>query len=274
MSRTEPVIRLVGGPHKLDGATYDVSSSAHDRADLDGDRFVRAVRGTSVMPLAALRERCTDRAVAEHLAGQWGCAVFAYGRDRRVRTRYFRYQATYRLRPVRDDRGAWTLEVAESVSTVGSDTDTDTADTLATTVSLQDEPRPSVWAVLEHAVDEAAGRFATVASLLPDGPLSERADATRAAVGACVTDAARLCGVGMAVAPDWQPGDEVADPEPRAGRLATRAAALVGTIDEATAHLVDLHLEIGDGPDPVEPLAHLRAAWTELDPVSTAATTG
>ena len=258
MSRTEPVIRLVGGPHKLDGATYDVSSSAHDRADLEGDRFVRAVRGTSVMPLAALRERCTDRVTTEGLADEWGCAVFAYGRDRRMRTRYFRYQATYRLRPTRDDHGAWTLEVAEVSEVVASGTSAAAAPTA-------DRVERPVWEVLEHAVDEAAARFATVAALLPDGPLAERAESTRSAVGACVTDAARLCGVGVAVAPGWQPGDEVADPEQRAVRLAGRVAALVGTIDEATAHLVDLHLEIGDGHDPVEPVAHLRAAWTELE---------
>ncbi len=267
MPRTEPVIRLVGGPRKLDGARYDVSASPHDRADLDGDRFVRAVRGTSVMPLAALRERCTDRAAAESLADEWGCAVFAYGRDRRVRTRYFRYQATYRLRPARDERGSWTLEVAGTTSIETTPIETTPIESAA---SARDSCRLQVWAALEHAVDEAAGRFATVAALLPDGPLAERADATRAAVGACVTDAARLCGVGVAVAPEWRPGDEVADPEQRASRLATRVAALVGTIDEATAHLVDLHLEIGDGPDPVEPLAHLRAAWNELDHVRTA----
>ncbi|MGZ4710890.1 MAG: hypothetical protein ACXWBN_19300 [Acidimicrobiales bacterium] len=260
MSRTDPVIRLVGGPRPLDGSTYDPSTSPHDRADLDGDRFVRAVRGSSVMPLAALRERCTDRVTAEELAGAWGCAVFAYGRDRRLRTRYFRYQATYRLRPTRDERGAWTLEVAETVAV---------ADEAVTAGAAGAAPEPdldvpSTWTVLEHAVDEAAARFATVAGLLPDGPLAERADSTRVAVGACVSDAARLCGVGIAVAPDWRPGDAVADPEQRAARLASRVAALVGTIDEATTHLVDLHLEIGDGHDPVEPLAHLRSAWTEL----------
>jgi hypothetical protein len=234
-----------------------VARSPHDRADLDGDRFVRAVRGTSIMPLAALRERCTDRVTTEGLADEWGCAVFAYGRDRRLRTRYFRYEATYRLRPTRDEHGAWTLEVAEAAEVVTSATSA-----AAPTGDRVDRP---VWEVLEHAVDEAAARFATVAALLPDGPLADRADATRAAVGACVTDAARLCGVGVSIAPDWQPGDDVADLDQRAARLAARVAALVGTIDEATAHLVDLHLEIGDGHDPVEPVAHLRAAWTELE---------
>ena len=264
MPRTEPVIRLVGGPHKLDGATYDMARSPDDRADLLGDRFVRAVRGSSVMPMAALRERCTDRVTAESLAGEWGCAVFAYGRDRRMRTRYFRYEATYRLRPTRDERGAWTLEVAEVASGATALTTVPVEPARSAVEAPVDRP---VWATLEHAVDQAAARFATVAALLPDGPLAERAEATRAAVGSCVSDAARLCGVGLAIAPDWQPGADLADPEQRVSRLAGRVAALVGTIDEATAHLVDLHLEIDDGPDPVEPVAHLRNAWTELGSV-------
>src|SRR4029079_16052080 len=92
--------------------------------------------------------------------------------------------------------------------------------------------RPSRGPVVEHAVDEAAGRFATVAALLPDGPLAERGDATRAAVRDCVRGAAPLCGVGVAIAPDWQPDDRIPDPVRRAARLATRVAALVGTIDE------------------------------------------
>lgn len=266
MPRTDPVIRLVGGPHKLDGATVDPSSSRHDRADVDGDRFVRAVRGTSVMSLAALREQCTDRTAAEALAAEWCCAVFAYGRDRRLRTRYFRYQATHRLRPARDRHGSWTLEVAETAPGPSADGASHAKPTRASTSTpaAGDDARRSVWGVLEHAVDDAATRFAAVAGLLPDGPLAERAESTRVAVGACVRDAARLCGVGVAVAPDWQPGDPVADPEHRASRLASQVASLVGTIDQATAHLVDLHLEIGDGHDPVEPVAHLREAWTSL----------
>ncbi len=263
MPRTDPVIRLVGGPRPLDGSTYDLSCNHHDRADVDGDRFVRAIRGTTVMSLAALRERCSDRETAEELAEQWACAVFAYGRDRRLRTRYFRFQATHRLTPVRDDHGRWSLVIGAPATTpAGRRSIEQPADRPSDRPAGQ--PSRSVWAVLEAAVDEAATRFTTVAALLPDGPLAERAASTRRAVGSCVTDAARLCGVGTAVAPEWQPGCD----HGRAEQLAARVAALIGTIEEATAHLVDLHLEIGDGGDPVEPLAHLRNAWTALDPSS------
>ena len=145
------------------------------------------------MSLAALRERCSDRQTAEELADSWSCAVFAYGRDRRVRTRYFRYQATYRLLPARDERGAWTLEVA--VARVRSSRPRP-RQIRGVRVRVPPGPRrprsagQNVWAVLEHAIDEAAGRFASVAALLPDGPLAERAQSTRGAVGACVADGA------------------------------------------------------------------------------------
>ena len=258
MSRTDPVIRLVGGPRPLDGSTYDPGENHHDRADLDGDRFVRALRGTTVASLAALQERCTDRVAAEELAAGWTCAVFAYGRDRRLRTRYFRFQATYRLVPVRDDHGRWSLAIGDAHARASHPAP---AATESDPTASDGTVRPG-WAGLEHAVDEAAARYATVASLLPEGPLAERAESTRRAVGSCVTDAVRLCSVGAAVAPGWHPGEAASDEQAR--RLATGVAALVDTIDQATTHLVDLHLEIGGGIDPIEPVAHLHSAWAEL----------
>ena len=48
--------------------TFEVTSDAPIDIGLDGDRFVRALRGTTVASLAALQERCTDRAAAEELA--------------------------------------------------------------------------------------------------------------------------------------------------------------------------------------------------------------
>jgi hypothetical protein len=310
MTRTHPVIRLVGGPRPLDGSSFDPATSTHARADLDGDRFHRAVRGTTAASLAELRERCTDRASTEQLAADWGCAVFTYGRDRRLRTRYYRYQATYRLRPARDGDGGWTLEVTETAlgpATVaglgagpgaavglgveaaagaGGGAVRDAARSAAGSGPAAEVGR-AVWALLEEAVDEASGRFATVAGLLPDGPLGERAHATRRAVSSCVHDAARLCAVGTAIAPAWRPDGRTGDDDrdgrrrarddhrdedgrddgrgdERATRLAGRVASLVGTIEAATAHLVDLHLELGDDADPIAPVEHLRDAWLAL----------
>jgi hypothetical protein len=240
------MIRLVGGPRMLDGSTHDLSSSAHDRADADDTRFVRAVRDSTAVSLSGLRARCADRAGAEELARTWRAAAFTPGRARRFRPRLYRFEGTYRLEPGRDRDGRWTVTLADRLA--------------------GPPPRPAAstatsWTALEAAVDRAATRFTRVAALLPDGPFSDRADATRWLVAADVADAARLCAVGHAVAPDWRPGG---DPG-AADSLAERVGRLVGTIDAATAHLVDLHLEIGGGPDATEPVAHLAAAWVELD---------
>ena len=54
------------------------------------------------------------------------------------------------------------------------------------------------------------------------------------------------------MAPEWQPGrgDPTGTAHGRAQQLAARAAVLIGTIDEATTHLVDLHLETRSSPWP------------------------
>jgi hypothetical protein len=245
MTTTNSMIRLVGGPRMLDRSTHDLSRSPHDRADAGEGRFVRAVRNSTAMSLSALQSRCPDRETADELARTWAAAVFRPGRPRRARARIYRFEGTYLLTPTRDHDGRWALVPGARVT--GS------------------APPPAAstgpaWGALEQAVDQAADRFTRVAALVPEGPLADRASATRRAVATCVADAARLCGVGLAVAPDWQPGV----PGGRAAALAARVVALVGTIDEATAHLVDLHLEIGDRADPVGPVAHLGAAWAEL----------
>jgi len=263
MSPSTPVIRLVGGPPPLDGSRLDLSLSPHDRADADGDRFVRAVRGLSgrcaVGSLAELRERCTDRRAAEALATEWHGAVFASRRDRRIRTRYYRYQSTHRLVATRDGRGGWTLSLGERVSGTGPSEPSATSPACRTS-----DPDagcgPDVWATLEAAVDDAATRFAAVAALLPDGPLAERASWARSAVGACVADATRLGAVGRLTAP----GRPSTAGDDRAAALAVRVAAMVGTIEEATTHLVDLHLEVGDAPVSIEATAHLAVAHAEL----------
>ncbi len=241
--RRTSTIRLVGGGRGLDATVVDLSVSSQDRADAGAGRFVRAVRGTTVTSLAGLRDQCVDRPHAEELARIWRVAVFTPGRDRRRRARIYRYQGTYPLAACRDDRGRWMLELAAGAA---PDQATGT--------------EPSAWALLEASVDDAARRFSAVAGLLPDGALAERAEAAGQAVAGCVADAARLCAVGETVAPDWQPS--VAADQGRA--LADRVVALAGTIDAATAHVVELHLDVGDGHDPSEPVAHLRAAWNEL----------
>ena len=60
MARTTDVIRLVGGPPKLDGALYDLRLSEHDRVDAADDRFVRATDGSTITALASLQARCHD----------------------------------------------------------------------------------------------------------------------------------------------------------------------------------------------------------------------
>jgi len=244
MARTTLSIRLVGGPRPLDASRYDLSLDDLDRADAGGDRFLRAVRGTTVTSLSGLQAQCLDRARAEALAAEWRVAVFTAGRDRRARARIYRYQGTFPLTAHRDDLGRWTLALPD-----GPNADPGAGDPA------------SVWALLEREVDEAARRFTAVAGLLPDGPLAERAETSQRAVATCVSDAARLCAVGATVAPVWHPtltADQGRD-------LADRVSALIGTIDTATDHLVELHLAVADPVDPVEPVAHLRAAWRELE---------
>lgn len=245
-SRSNTVIRLVGGPRGVDGCLLDLAMSPLDRADLDGDRFVRALCGSTVTPLAALQRRCADRRTAEQLAAAWRAVVFrAAGRPRRLRARPFRFQGTYSLEAARDENGRWGLVVAARLHGAPPPSPT---------------PATSTWAELEAAVDEAAARFSAVASLLPDGPLAERARSVRRAVGTCVSDAARLCAVGatIAPAPDLVPHDE------QVQALLTRVRALADTIDVATAQLVGLHLEVGEPADPVTPTASLAHAWSEV----------
>ena len=175
MTRTEPVIRLVGGPRKLDGVDLRRIRSPHDRADVDGDRFVRAVRGSTVMSLAA---RCGSAAPTgrppRSWPSDWGCAVFAYGRDRLVRTRYFRYQATYRLQPSRDAAAvAGALDARPSLTT----------DDRRGHRPRADAP-PDRTTRSHRRVGHARGRgrrgrgpgSPRSPRLLPDGPLAERAE--------------------------------------------------------------------------------------------------
>lgn len=270
MSTTNSMIRLVGGPRILDGSTHDLSLDAHGRADVDDDRFVRAMRNSTVVDLGSLQARCSNRETADELADNWRAVVFRPGRDRRVRARLYLYEATYRLVATRDHLGEWTLIVGDPI--IGSARLAPASTTTSTTAASATAPGTTTWTMLEQAVDRAAARFAQVAALLPPGPLAERASATRRAVASCVADAARLCGVGLAVAPDWQPeagsmpgaGSAIEIANGRTAALACQVEALLRTIDAATTHLVDLHLEIGDGLDPVEPVAHLVAAWGEL----------
>ena len=53
MSTTHPVIRLVGGPPKVDGTVIDLRLSDRDRADAAGDQFVRACKGSTITSLAS-----------------------------------------------------------------------------------------------------------------------------------------------------------------------------------------------------------------------------
>jgi len=247
MARTASSIRLVGGPRPLDGSRYDLALSEADGADAIGDRFVRAVRGTTATSLAGLQAQCVDRHRAEALASDWRVAVFTAGRDRRSRARIYRYQGTFPLAAHRDDVGRWTLALHEGP--IGDHTGDQAGDPA------------SVWAQLEREVDEAVRRFTAVAGLLPEGPLADRAATSQRAVATCVSDAARLCAVGATVAPTWQPGlaaDQGRD-------LADRVSALIGTIDTATDHLVELHLAVADAVDPTEAVAHLPSAWGELE---------
>lgn len=122
-----------------------------------------------------------------------------------------------------------------------------------------DAPAATVWTALEAAVDDAAARFARVSALIPSGPLAERASGTGAAVDSCVADAHRLCAVGSTVAPD-APGAATEQTQ----ALIARVSSLVCTIDRATSHVVELHLEVHDALDPVEPIATLTQGLAEL----------
>jgi len=338
VTRPAIVIRLVGGPVRLDGSRVD-ADDPHDRADCDGNRLVRVVRGPSdrapVGSLAALVGRCSDRATAESLAGEWLGVVYAYGRDRRLRTRYYRHQSTHHLVATRDGGGGWTLALGQPVSgrpapgrpctsehrsgsptsnSTGDDPSSepttgrgvDLADAARTDSTHQDAsprspicrsgtgqepsnadlaPRVSsrsaaeqaaavspLWDALEDALDGAASRFGAIAALLPDGPTAERAASARTAVGACVRDGARLCEVGRITARGWTPDSAVGEGHGpswnQAQEIAGQVAALIATIDEATSHLVDLHLAVGadldHALDLVEPVAHISVAMSEL----------
>jgi hypothetical protein len=250
MGQPSSVIRLLGGPPGLADCHIDLEADPCDRADAAGGRFVRATRDSVTTSFTRLQSRCVDRASAEQIAAAWRLAVFVpAGGGWGGRARRYRFEGRYRLEAARDEHGHWKLTERAS-------------DIFTSRAPLHDE-----WAALESAVDEAARRFATVASLLPPGPLAERALATRRAVGTCVRDAARLCAVGATVAPGW-----TADTAGATGHvgttevhaLATRVLGLVDTIEVATSQLVALHLEVGHDSDPVAPVASLNAAWAEL----------
>jgi hypothetical protein len=245
MTATINVIRLVGGPPKLDGSLCDLRLSARDRADADGDRFVRAVHGSTVTALAGLQPRCTDRVRTTELASVWRAAVYRPARPRARlgwRPTVYRFEGHYSLEPRRDERGRWTLAVCGRLSGP----------------ALSPPPESTtVWAALEATVDEAAGRFSAVATLVPPGALADRVDAASEAVEACAADAVRLCAVGTNIAPSGAGAQSAA--------LIERVTTLVHTINEATASLVDLHLALVRTVDPVSPVGTLGEAWAELE---------
>jgi hypothetical protein len=245
--RITDVIRLVGGPPKLDGTICDLRLSQYDRVDAADGQFVRVVRGSTITSLASLAAQCHDRRRAAELAAAWRALVYRpTGRVRR-RVRVYRFEGHYSLEPRRDTVGRWTVGICARLAGPG----------------LQPPPAATttVWSALEVAVDEAAGRFAAIAALIPDGPLADRAWSTRQAVSTCVADAARLCAVGATVAPV---GPQVVDDQTTA--LLARVTSLIQTIDMATTQLVELHLEVRDAVDPVEPVATLAQSWAELHP--------
>jgi hypothetical protein len=243
MAATASVIRLVGGPPKLDGSLCDLRISARDRADASGDQFVRAVKGSSVTALSALQGRCRDRAQAHELASTWRALLYrpASRSHSRWRPAVYRFEGHYSLEPRRDEQGRWTVAVCARLSGP----------------SIAAPPVPTnLWATLETTVDDAAARFAHVASLVPDGLLADRVEAARGAVATCVADAVRLCAVGTAVDPGAV--------EPRSTLLVERVRALLGSIDAATTELVDLHLHLDEARDPLEHIAGVGASWAEL----------
>jgi hypothetical protein len=243
MTATASVIRLVGGPPKLDGSLCDLRISARDRADASAGQFVRAIKGSSVTALSALQGRCRDRSQAEELASTWRALVYRpAGRSvTRWRPAVYRFEGHYSLEPRRDGHGRWTLAVCARVS--GADVD-------------PPAPPANLWATLEAVVDDAAARFDAVAALVPPGVLVDRVTTARAAVATCVADAVRLCSVGSVVDP---PGVDQRSP-----LLVERVRTLVGTIDAATAELVELHLQLDEANDPTESLTGIGASWAEL----------
>jgi hypothetical protein len=249
MPTEHPVIRLVGGPPKVDGAMFDLRVSERDRADAEGGQFVRACKGSTITSLAALQHRCVDRLTTQALASEWRALVYrATGRRVRRRPPVYRFEGYYSLDGRRDAAGRWTLAVCAKLS----------GETLPPPPST-----PSVWTALEAAVSDASARFASVASLVPSGALAERARATRQAVETCVRDADRLCAVGATVAPSGL-GETFGE---QAAALIARITSLVQTIDAATAHLVELHLDVRDAVDPVDDVAQLSAGWAEVQAI-------
>jgi len=238
MSEPRQLIRLLGGPPGLADRVVDLTADPFDRADAVGGRFLRATRASVVVSFAGLQTRCRDRESTERLARSWRLVEYeALGHRWGRRGRRYRYRGTRALRARRDELGRWGLAPA------GDHLGDDSPD------------RSPGWEQLEAALDRAAERFATVAALLPPGPMSERALETRREVGTCVADAARLCAVGAALA----------DGAPEAARIEHQVEQLVARIDGATTQLVELHLRCGAAVDPGPPLACLGAAWAELE---------
>jgi hypothetical protein len=247
MTTPHHVIRLVGGPPKVDGCVYDLRVSDRDRSDASGGQFVRAVKGSTVTSLASLRARCHDRRTAEELAATWRALVYRPPERRRARkVPVYRFEGYYTLEAGRGDRGSWDLTVAARLT--------------GPTPPSPPPTRETVWSSLEASLDETAARFDAVAALVPTGPLSDHARGARQAVGTCLMDARRLLAVGVTIAPSGHGGAFGDQP----AALLARVVGLIQTIDAATAHLVALHLEVDDAVDPVEPVAALAAGWAEL----------
>jgi hypothetical protein len=243
MTARSDVIRLVGGPPKLDGAVWDLRLSPDDRADATDDRFVRAVRGTTIAALTSLQSRCTDRRTTTDMASAW-CAVM-YQRSNRPRARrapIYRFAGRYSLEPRRDHRGRWMLALGGQV--------------FGQPPAIA-QPSATLWIEREALVDDAVGRFRAVAALIPEGPLATRVVDVHAAVESCARDAIRLCRVGALVATD-------SAPNAHEGVLLARVERLVGDIDDATSLLVKLHLDVDGAVDPVVPAAALASGWAEV----------
>ena len=144
MARTNDVIRLVGGPPKLDGALYDLRLSEHDRADAADDQFVRATDGSTITALASLQAQCHDHRHASELAARWRVLLYRAEQGPASHARLPLRRPLLPRTSARDDRGRWTVGVCARL----------------TGPSLPPPPaRSTVWSALEHAVDEAAARF-------------------------------------------------------------------------------------------------------------------
>lgn len=243
---TVDVIRLVGGPPKLDGSLCDLRVSPRDRADADGDQFVRAARGSTITALAALQGRCVDRRSADRLAAEWRALLYRPAprhSSSRWRPAVYRFAGYYSLEPRRGRTGTWELALCARLAGDG----------------LAAPPPPvDVWAALEQSVDDAASRFARVAALVPDGLHADRVGAAERAVARSVEDASRLCAVGAAVAPSGV-GD-------RTPALTQRIAELVRTVDHATEELVELHLALAPPGEPADAVRGLASGWRMLPP--------